>query len=102
MWTADKATCQAAVRRRRNLTRMFSHLIWLLSQSDSSRFFQPGVFGVEGVHTIPEEEPDLHMKRTKKTYFIYHTEILIRPLGASASLLLEVEQVRSELLLDTI
>lgn len=39
---------------------MVSHLVRLLAQSDSSCFFQPGVFGVECVHTIPEQEGKIY------------------------------------------
>lgn len=58
--------------RRRNRKHVFfsSHLVRLLAQSDSSCFFQPGVFGVERVHTIPEQEEDLHMKRGKIIFYL--------------------------------
>lgn len=56
---------------RRNGKHVFSpHLVRLLPKSDSSCFFQPGVFGVERVHTIPEQEEDLHMKRGKIIFYL--------------------------------
>lgn len=67
---STKAEREKKATRRRNRKHVFFHLVRLLAQSDSSCFFQPGVFGVERVHTIPEQEEDLHMKRGKIIFYL--------------------------------
>lgn len=70
----QKAEAKKKRRRGKETESMFfffsSHLVRLLTQSDSSCFFQPGVFGVERVHTIPKQEEDLHMKRGKIIFYL--------------------------------
>lgn len=70
---------------------MVSRLVRLLAQSDSSCFFQPGVFGVERVHTIPEQEGKIYTWKGQKQNILFIKEIFW-PLSESASLLLKVEQ----------
>lgn len=79
MWTEEKKRRETN-RKKRLERRILSHLVWLLSESDSSCFFQPRVFGVKGVHTIPEEKQGSHMKRMKSNILFITQKFLFAAL----------------------
>lgn len=64
---------------RRIIIKTFFNLIGLLSQPDSSCFFQPRISGVEGVYTVPGYTQELYTIKTPTTLYIAATNSACSP-----------------------